>query len=228
MWFLLPLVLLRHPIRSLPVTRRRDRNCQERGGRRSCLNSRNARDVKIHCINASNSSLAHLVRPRYRQICIRNTFGLCQAGVQSEQQNIMPHTTNFAHTCLFLRKDTLVQETHVMDILEIHVQITDTHLLLSSAVKTEEKEKENSIATRKHYRNNLFFFGSRLFFILLQINFICRDLRASHKNRLTCFCERRVNLLVYSLSLHRHSYIGFILAFASSIHNKQLCFPVFQ
>ncbi len=34
-------------------------------------------------------------------------------------------------------------------------------------------------------------------------------------------CERRVNLLVYSLSLHRHSYIGFILAFASSIHNKQ-------
>jgi hypothetical protein len=34
-------------------------------------------------------------------------------------------------------------------------------------------------------------------------------------------CERRVNLLVYSLSLHRHSYIGFILAFDSSIHNKQ-------
>ncbi len=34
-------------------------------------------------------------------------------------------------------------------------------------------------------------------------------------------CERRVNLLVYSLSLHRHSYIGFTLAFASSIHNKQ-------
>jgi hypothetical protein len=34
-------------------------------------------------------------------------------------------------------------------------------------------------------------------------------------------CERRVNLLVYSLSLHRHSYIDFILAFASSIHNKQ-------
>jgi hypothetical protein len=34
-------------------------------------------------------------------------------------------------------------------------------------------------------------------------------------------CERRVNLLVYSLSLHRHSYIGFILALASSIHNKQ-------
>ena len=34
-------------------------------------------------------------------------------------------------------------------------------------------------------------------------------------------CERRVNLLVYSLSLHRHSFIGFILAFASSIHTKQ-------
>ena len=34
-------------------------------------------------------------------------------------------------------------------------------------------------------------------------------------------CERRVNLFVYSLSLHGHSYIGFILAFASSIHNKQ-------
>jgi hypothetical protein len=34
-------------------------------------------------------------------------------------------------------------------------------------------------------------------------------------------CARRVILLVYSLSLHRRSYIGFILAFASSIHNKQ-------
>ncbi len=34
-------------------------------------------------------------------------------------------------------------------------------------------------------------------------------------------CESRVNLLVYSRSLHRHSHIGFILAFASSIHNKQ-------
>jgi hypothetical protein len=34
-------------------------------------------------------------------------------------------------------------------------------------------------------------------------------------------CERRVDLLVRSLPLHRHSYIGFILAFASSIHNKQ-------
>jgi hypothetical protein len=30
-----------------------------------------------------------------------------------------------------------------------------------------------------------------------------------------------VDLLVCSLPLHRHSYIGFILAFASSIHNKQ-------
>ncbi len=36
-------------------------------------------------------------------------------------------------------------------------------------------------------------------------------------------CERRVNLLVCSLPLHRHSYIDFILAFASSIHNKHLC-----
>jgi hypothetical protein len=35
-------------------------------------------------------------------------------------------------------------------------------------------------------------------------------------------CERRVDLLVCSLPLHRHSYIGFILGFASSIHNKQL------
>jgi hypothetical protein len=34
-------------------------------------------------------------------------------------------------------------------------------------------------------------------------------------------CERSVDLLVCSLPLHRHSYIGFILAFASSIHNKQ-------
>jgi hypothetical protein len=35
-------------------------------------------------------------------------------------------------------------------------------------------------------------------------------------------CERRVNLLVCSLPLHRHSYIGFILAFASLIHNRQV------
>jgi hypothetical protein len=35
-------------------------------------------------------------------------------------------------------------------------------------------------------------------------------------------CERRVDLLVCSLPLHRHSYIGFILSFASSFHNKQL------
>ncbi len=34
-------------------------------------------------------------------------------------------------------------------------------------------------------------------------------------------CARSVNLFVYSLSLHRHSYIGFILAFASSIHNNK-------
>ncbi len=34
-------------------------------------------------------------------------------------------------------------------------------------------------------------------------------------------CERRVDLLFCSLPLHRHSYIGFILAFASSFHNKQ-------
>jgi hypothetical protein len=34
-------------------------------------------------------------------------------------------------------------------------------------------------------------------------------------------CARRVDLLVCSLPLHRHSYIGFILAFASSFHNKQ-------
>jgi hypothetical protein len=40
-------------------------------------------------------------------------------------------------------------------------------------------------------------------------------------------CERRVNLLVYSFSLYRHSYIGFILAFASSIHNKRPQHSVF-
>ncbi len=34
-------------------------------------------------------------------------------------------------------------------------------------------------------------------------------------------CKRRVDLLVCSLPLHRHSYIGFILDFASSFHNKQ-------
>ncbi len=37
-------------------------------------------------------------------------------------------------------------------------------------------------------------------------------------------CERHVNLLVCSLPLHRHSYMGFILDFASSIHNKQTVF----
>ncbi len=35
-------------------------------------------------------------------------------------------------------------------------------------------------------------------------------------------CERLVDLLLCSLPLHRHSYIGFILSFASSIHNKQI------
>ncbi len=39
-------------------------------------------------------------------------------------------------------------------------------------------------------------------------------------------CERRVDLLVCSLPLHQHSCVGFILAFASSIHNKQLSFVV--
>ncbi len=34
-------------------------------------------------------------------------------------------------------------------------------------------------------------------------------------------CVRHVNLLVYSLSLHRHSSIGYILVFTSSNHNKQ-------
>ncbi len=34
-------------------------------------------------------------------------------------------------------------------------------------------------------------------------------------------CARRVNLFVYSLSLHRHSYVGFIITFASSIHNNK-------
>jgi hypothetical protein len=34
-------------------------------------------------------------------------------------------------------------------------------------------------------------------------------------------CASRVDLFVCSLPLHRHSYIGFILAFASSFHNKQ-------
>jgi hypothetical protein len=33
--------------------------------------------------------------------------------------------------------------------------------------------------------------------------------------------RQRATAAVYSRSLHRHSYIGFILAFASSIHNKQ-------
>jgi hypothetical protein len=33
-------------------------------------------------------------------------------------------------------------------------------------------------------------------------------------------CARRVNHLVCSLPLHRHSYIGFTLVFTSSIHNK--------
>jgi hypothetical protein len=33
--------------------------------------------------------------------------------------------------------------------------------------------------------------------------------------------ERSVDLLVCSLPLQRHSYIGFILVFASSFHNKQ-------
>ncbi len=43
----------------------------------------------------------------------------------------------------------------------------------------------------------------------------------SHTHPTNPVCERRVNLLVCSLPLHRHSYIGFILTFTSSIHNKQ-------
>ncbi len=43
--------------------------------------------------------------------------------------------------------------------------------------------------------------------------------------RTTPVCARRVILLVYSLSLHRHSYIGFILAFVSSIHNNKRGLP---
>ncbi len=39
-------------------------------------------------------------------------------------------------------------------------------------------------------------------------------------------CERLVDLLVCSLPLHRHSYIGFILDFASSFHNKQQILPL--
>jgi hypothetical protein len=35
-------------------------------------------------------------------------------------------------------------------------------------------------------------------------------------------CARRVNLLVCSLPLHRHSYIGFLIDFTSSIHNNKL------
>jgi hypothetical protein len=54
----------------------------------------------------------------------------------------------------------------------------------------------------------------------------CRVLSSTFRNR--CSIDEMLflygvkpNNLVYSLSLHRHSYIGFILAFASSIHNKQ-------
>ncbi len=46
-------------------------------------------------------------------------------------------------------------------------------------------------------------------------------LRSTHPSTTNPVCERRVDLLVCSLPLHRHSYIGFILAFASSFHNKQ-------
>jgi hypothetical protein len=45
-----------------------------------------------------------------------------------------------------------------------------------------------------------------------------KDEVAYNVSQKTPVCERRVNLLVYSLSLHRHSYVGFILSFASSIH----------
>jgi hypothetical protein len=45
--------------------------------------------------------------------------------------------------------------------------------------------------------------------------------RRSSSSTTNPVCERRVDLLVCSLPLHRHSYIGFILAFASSFHNKQ-------
>ncbi len=61
---------------------------------------------------------------------------------------------------------------------------------------------------------------------VLRINLNIDGVSISSKSHSTTnpVCERRVNLLVYSLSLHRHSYIGFILAFASSIHNKLYLF----
>ncbi len=53
-----------------------------------------------------------------------------------------------------------------------------------------------------------------------------RDFRTLRSSSSTTnpVCERPVDLLVCSLPLHRHSYIGFILTFSSSIHNKQKLF----
>jgi hypothetical protein len=55
------------------------------------------------------------------------------------------------------------------------------------------------------------------------IGYICFRLMIHNKQPIVhrLPSARGVNLLVYSLSLHWHSYIGFILVFASSIHNKQ-------
>jgi hypothetical protein len=76
-----------------------------------------------------------------------------------------------------------------------------------------------------------FCFYSLLWELLLPSLPVCMPSQLSLMSSNVCHTKMRTEkkieqkkgtkFLVYSLSLHRHSYIGFILAFASSIHNKQ-------
>jgi len=96
-------------------------------------------------------------------------------------------------------------------------------------VKAAEKERRNSTISE----NRLFFlcvlskkkggWPRMIFFILAFASSLHNKQQHKQKGEegINKVCERCVILLVYSLSLHRHSYIGFILAFDSSIHNNK-------
>ncbi len=93
-------------------------------------------------------------------------------------------------------------------------------LSLKTPSLVSRRSQKHPLLLLEHFFVFSFYFFSYMHF--KQTNFIFL-FRCSSTTTNTV-CERRVNLLVYSLSLHRHSYIGFILAFASSIHNKQSYF----
>ncbi len=90
-------------------------------------------------------------------------------------------------------------------------------LSLALALLIHNKPFNKLTVLRGSYENVVDRGGNKANFSFVNLVFIFRG-SSSTTNPV---CERRVDLLVCSLPLHRHSYIGFILAFASSFHNKQ-------